>query len=528
MANSNRDRPGIFNGLSVHLPWRGRSADSLHRDCDLLRVPSPTPVRNFCYKISSASSPTPLSQRDSGYEWDVMQTVRYVTQGPSPVPVLQHHWIHHCLREGRILDEEDDWGGWRIVTTRDPRLASSLAACETNVRNAYATRRAKTEFRSSTPDQRYLKRPRSGSPPCLFRRLSSPARGSVADRQANKPAPSSGANGFTASVSLRRLTTLLPSPSNFPTQGHTPPATPAVATTFEPMERSRYSYNKRLTFGASSNRHGPITLPNSTKPLPISPAESPPANTPSTELPPNSPPSWARPERKIGVKASSGVSPYGCAYQPPSTKAELRVQPRVSTDATSDDSLASVPSSEFAIKVEIPEDIVASLGFEDTKRYADSPNGQSEAQFVKSETPISDVDAARVALQESIPANLTEPHSTPILMPLIHIGLPQIFKLGPNRIQFYVIEAPGCPFLQATILAGGGSITTELSWATYIIVAPGTRAASMRVFGTRRSACARLIHARWVTNSMAAAKLIDPAPYEVNENDRAKLLCGEW
>lgn len=61
-----------------------------------------------------------------------------------------------------------------------------------------------------------------------------------------------------------------------------------------------------------------------------------------------------------------------------------------------------------------------------------------------------------------------------------------------------------------------------------MIVAPGTTAESMVAFAAQRSVCSRLVHSRWVTGSMVAAQLLDPAPYEVGPDDRAKLLRGEW
>jgi hypothetical protein len=47
-------------------------------------------------------------------DWDVDQVLWHYGQGSDQVPVVQHYWLEACLRAGRMLGEEDNWGGWRI------------------------------------------------------------------------------------------------------------------------------------------------------------------------------------------------------------------------------------------------------------------------------------------------------------------------------------------------------------------------------------------------------------------------------
>ncbi|BEI82866.1 hypothetical protein CcaverHIS002_0307340 [Cutaneotrichosporon cavernicola] len=150
--------------------------------------------------------------------------------------------------------------------------------------------------------------------------------------------------------------------------------------------------------------------------------------------------------------------------------------------------------------------------------------GSPDSPSIKAETPFSNLDQASVALEEglsflSVTSNIEKSHTQPY-------SVPQIFVLGPNRMLFHVMDSPGRAFLQAAITAGGGSMM-ELCWATYVIVAPGTTAESMMTFASDKSICARLVRSHWITDSMVAAKLLDPGPYEVSHEDQAKLLGDE-
>jgi hypothetical protein len=61
-----------------------------------------------------------------------------------------------------------------------------------------------------------------------------------------------------------------------------------------------------------------------------------------------------------------------------------------------------------------------------------------------------------------------------------------------------------------------------------VIVAPGTRAESIIAFAAEKNPCAQLVKWRWVTDSMAYGKLLDPARYLVTTAERAELLRGKW
>lgn len=69
------------------------------------------PFQNYVYKLNSV----PPGRRPSGPAefWDLGEVMSYYAQWLA-IPVMQHWWIADCLKAGRFLGEEDNWGGWRI------------------------------------------------------------------------------------------------------------------------------------------------------------------------------------------------------------------------------------------------------------------------------------------------------------------------------------------------------------------------------------------------------------------------------
>ncbi|BEJ13929.1 hypothetical protein CspHIS471_0311030 [Cutaneotrichosporon sp. HIS471] len=385
-----RDRRGIFKGLDIFIHRGARHKEQFFRDVEALtdngaalvrhpinfptlsliivEISTPTRVKDFVYKLNPVPAGQSRVREDREVtDWNLDQVMRYFSQSPREIPVLQHHWIKDCLEHRRILGKADNWGGWHVKATRDPRL-SKLTDSATAVHGAYAARRANL------------------------------------------------ASEKTPSHELARC-------------------------------------------GASQNNHG--NLKSGEECLPT-------------------------------VTSASGPFP----------KLEER-------NEIKDEGLTSTRGSTAPCDVEMEND---------------SLFGSPASTSIKAETPLSDLDQASVALEEgisflSVTSNIEKSHSQPY-------SVPQIFVLGPNRMSFHVMNSPGRDFLQAAITAGGGSIM-ELCWATYVIVAPGTTAESMMTFASDKSICARLVRSHWITDSMVAAKLLDPGPYEVSHEDQAKLLRDE-
>ncbi|BEJ06206.1 hypothetical protein CcaverHIS641_0307280 [Cutaneotrichosporon cavernicola] len=369
-----RDRRGIFKGLDIFIHRGARHKEQFFSDIKALtengaalvhhpitflapiliivEVSTSTRVKDFVYKINSVpAGQSRVREEGEVTDWNLDQVMGYFSQAPREIPVLQHHWIKDCLEHRRILGKADNWGGWHVKATRDPRL-SKLTDSAAAVHGAYAARRANVE-----------------------------------------------------------------------------------------------SENTNLKF---------------------------------------------REECLLTVPSASGRSP----------KLEER-------NEIKDESVTSTRDSTAPCDVEV----------EDNSLF-----GSPDSPSIKAETPFSNLDQASVALEEglsflSVTSNIEKSHTQPY-------SVPQIFVLGPNRMLFHVMDSPGRAFLQAAITAGGGSMM-ELCWATYVIVAPGTTAESMMTFASDKSICARLVRSHWITDSMVAAKLLDPGPYEVSHEDQAKLLGDE-
>lgn len=72
----------------------------------------------------------------------------------------------------------------------------------------------------------------------------------------------------------------------------------------------------------------------------------------------------------------------------------------------------------------------------------------------------------------------------------------------------------------------GGGTLTELRYAALVILPHEPSAQVVAEYEGGRHPCARLLRPQWVSESMAAGRLLDLERYEVAGDERARIQAG--